>query len=114
MFIFFTILLVAIGLSMDTFSLSLSYGLFNIKKREIINISLIVGLFHFFMPILGNMFGDILLKILPINERIIIGIVFLFISFVAERRSARSHIFVPYFSDLSYVVSICSAAASHG
>lgn len=81
MFIFFTILLVAVGLSMDTFSLSLSYGMININKKDIIIISIFVGLFHFFMPLLGNIFGSIILNVIPISERIIIGIIFLIISF---------------------------------
>ena len=81
MFLFFTIILVAIGLSMDTFSLSLSYGLFNLKKNEILKISITVGLFHFIMPLLGNLLGDFILKILPVSEKIIIGIIFLLISF---------------------------------
>ena len=77
MFSFFTVLLVAIGLSMDTFSLSLGYGMFNLSKKNIIRISIIVGLFHFLMPLLGNRFGDIILKYSPICEKNIIGLVFL-------------------------------------
>ena len=80
MFSFFTVLLVAIGLSMDTFSLSLGYGMFNLSKKNIIRISIIVGLFHFLMPLLGNRFGDIILKYSPICEKNIIGLVFLTIS----------------------------------
>lgn len=81
MFIFFTVLLVAISLSMDTFSLSLSYGMFNIKKKEILKISLTVGLFHFFMPILGNCCGNIIIDVLPIELKLLMGIIFLSISF---------------------------------
>ena len=42
-----------IGLSMDAFSLSLSIGTTNPSKRNIIKTSLIVGIFHFIMPIIG-------------------------------------------------------------
>lgn len=80
MFIFLTVLIVAISLSMDTFSLSLSYGMFNLSKKEILKISMCVGLFHFFMPLLGNIFGEIMLSLLPIKEKVIVGIVFLTIS----------------------------------
>ena len=38
MFTFFTLLLIAVGLSMDTFSLSLSYGMLNINKKDIYKI----------------------------------------------------------------------------
>lgn len=67
----------AIGVSMDTFSLSLSYGMFKIEKKTIIKISTIVGLFHFVMPILGNIVGEYILKILPINENKLMGIIFI-------------------------------------
>lgn len=81
MFIFFTVLIVAISLSMDTFSLSLSYGMLNISKSSILMISISVGLFHFFMPLLGNLIGDLIFKIIPIEEKTLIGIIFLTISF---------------------------------
>lgn len=80
MFIIFSLLLVAVGLSMDTFSLSLGYGMFNLSKKEILKISICVGLFHFFMPIFGNLLGNILLSFLPIKTEIIIGIIFLTIT----------------------------------
>lgn len=80
MLIFFTVLLVAIGLSMDTFSVSLSYGLFEFNKNKIYIMSIMVGIFHFFMPLLGHCFGDFLLLLIPFNEKTIIGIIFLLIS----------------------------------
>ena len=80
MFIFFQIIIVAISLSMDTFSLSLSYGMININKKDVYKISALVGIFHFFMPLLGNLFGDFLFSYFFINERILIGIIFLTIS----------------------------------
>lgn len=48
---------IAIGLSMDAFSLAIAYGTngFNLKKS--ILLSIFVGLFHFFMPILGSLIG---------------------------------------------------------
>ena len=80
MSIFLTILLIAISLSMDTFTLSLSYGMLNLKRSTIIKISLTVGIFHFIMPLLGNKLGDIIYKIININENLIIGIIFLILS----------------------------------
>ena len=78
MFIF--IIIVAISLSMDTFSLSLSYGMINNNKEQIFKISYFVGLFHFFMPLLGCVFGELLFSFFPVNEKKIIGVVFLTIS----------------------------------
>jgi len=80
MFVFFTIIIVAVGLSMDTFSLSLGYGMFNLSKNDILKISICVGLFHFFMPLLGNLFGDFILSFLLVSEKTLMGIVFLTIS----------------------------------
>ena len=80
MFIFFTVLIVAISLSMDTFSLSLSYGMLNISKGNILKISVCVGLFHFFMPLLGNFCGEMIFRIIPVEEKSLIGIIFLTIS----------------------------------
>lgn len=48
-----------LSLSMDTFSLSLSIGTTLPSTKQIINTSLIVGLFHFIMPFLGSMIGNI-------------------------------------------------------
>lgn len=80
MFIFFTVFLVALGLSMDTFSLSLSYGMLNIDKKTILKISISVGIFHFFMPLLGNFLGELVLGIIKTSEDLIIGIIFLILT----------------------------------
>ena len=44
------ILLIAVALSMDTFSLSLGLGTYNLNKKKIYQISITVGLMHFLMP----------------------------------------------------------------
>ena len=77
---FLIILVVAISLSMDTFSLSLAYGMLNLEKNLILKLSIIVGIFHFFMPLMGNSLGEHILKIIPFNSSLIIGIVFLVLS----------------------------------
>ena len=46
--IFFTIVLIGISLSMDAFSLALVYGTYSLVKKDILLLSVIVGLFHFF------------------------------------------------------------------
>ena len=53
---------IAVSLSMDAFSLSLAYGTLNLEKKDINNLSLIVGIYHFFMPLLGLFIGNIVLK----------------------------------------------------
>lgn len=73
----FVIMLLAVTLSMDAFSLSLMYGTLNLRRNIEKKISLLVGLFHFIMPILGYKVGEILLKILKVNTDIIVGIIFI-------------------------------------
>lgn len=74
--IFFTCLLISISLSMDAFSLSLIYGTGGITQKNKIILSTIVGLFHFFMPLLGLFFGSIIMKYLIIKVNLVVGIIF--------------------------------------
>lgn len=77
---FFTVLLIAISLSMDTFSLSVIYGTLGVKQKVICLLSLIVGIFHFFMPLFGNIIGYGIIENLPIRASIIVGMVFIILS----------------------------------
>lgn len=69
------IIIIAISLSMDAFSLSLAYGTLNLARKNIIKISLIVGAYHFFMPLLGMYFGSALLSYLKINPNLIVSLI---------------------------------------
>lgn len=69
---FLLVLIIAISLSMDAFSLSLAYGTLGIPKKQIYLLSLIVGVFHFFMPILGMHIGNSIFNILNINPNFIV------------------------------------------
>lgn len=71
------IVTLAIGLSMDAFSLALIYGTLNLDKKIEKIMGLTVGIFHFFMPILGYYLGRIILSIIRINPDIIVGIIFI-------------------------------------
>lgn len=68
--------LIAISLSMDAFSLSLAYGTINLSKKNINLLSLIVGIYHFFMPIIGMLLGNYIIKFIHIGEDIVILIIF--------------------------------------
>ena len=76
---FFTTLIIGISLSMDAFSLALIYGTQSISKRDKIILSIIVGIYHFVMPLLGVFLGNVILKYLVINLSIVVSIIFLFI-----------------------------------
>lgn len=73
------VVIIAISLSMDAFSLSLAYGTKNIKNIKLL--SLLVGLFHLFMPILGMMVGEKIIYLLPISPDTLVFIVLFLIGF---------------------------------
>lgn len=85
------IIIIAISLSMDAFSLSLAYGTLNISKKDIRLLSFIVGMYHFFMPLLGMFVGSIILSLLPISPNIIVFIVLLFIGIEMIGESRNTH-----------------------
>ena len=64
---------------MDAFSLSLAYGTLNLEKKYINLLSIIVGVYHFFMPIIGMWFGSGILSFIKINPNVIVFIVLLII-----------------------------------
>ena len=76
---FFTIFLIAISLSMDAFSLALVYGIILYSKKRKFLLSLIVGIYHFFMPLIGMIFGNILGKINIISLDLVSFLILLYI-----------------------------------
>ena len=74
-----TTILVGISLSMDAFSLSLAYGTINLDKRQKLILSLIVGTYHFVMPLIGLFFGSIIEKYIIINFNILVALIFVLI-----------------------------------
>lgn len=60
------VVMTAVALSMDAFSVSLSFGTLNLRKRRMLFLSIIVGIFHFVMPLLGMVLGE------TVNEKLII------------------------------------------
>lgn len=73
------VIIVAISLSMDAFSLSLAYGTLNMEKKNIKILSVIVGIYHFVMPLIGMYVGKTIINILPIKPSTVVFIVLLFI-----------------------------------
>ncbi len=70
-----SIMLIGVSLSMDTFSLSLSLGSLSNKTKNLRYFSLIVGIFHFFMPLLGNMIGLKIVETFNIASNILLGLI---------------------------------------
>ncbi len=60
---------------MDAFSLALIYGTQGINKKDKIILSLIVGIYHFVMPLIGLSIGIYITNKLIINASILVGII---------------------------------------
>lgn len=58
---------------MDAFSLALIYGTQGITKKHKILLSLIVGIYHFIMPLIGVAIGTVITKKILVNPNIIVG-----------------------------------------
>ncbi len=66
----------AIGLSMDAFSLALAYGTSHLQFKKIIFASICVGFFHFLMPYLGSTVGASFIAHFPLNTNLLVAIIF--------------------------------------
>jgi len=73
------IFIIAVSLSMDAFSLALAYGTISMTKKEINILSVIVGVYHFFMPIFGMLIGKFISNIMHMSGDLIVLIIFSFI-----------------------------------
>lgn len=71
----FVIITIAVSLSMDAFSLSLAYGTLKLSKKHSLELSIIVGIYHFLMPLIGMTIGTTLMHILPIKPSLIVFII---------------------------------------
>jgi len=65
---------------MDAFALSLSYGIKDIRIRNVVITAITVGLFHFFMPLLGNYVGVSLFEYTIVKPKYVLFFVFLILS----------------------------------
>ena len=73
---FFVTILLGISLSMDAFSLALGYGTQGIGKKNEILLAVIVGVFHFFMPLIGLFIGNAIYQYFVFNFDLVVGIIF--------------------------------------
>ncbi len=76
-----TLLTVGVALSMDAFSISLSIGTLDLPNKKQNLLALIVGIFHFFMPLFGLFFGKSLLKLIHLNPHVLLSCVLILIAF---------------------------------
>lgn len=76
----FSIILIGIALSMDTFSLSLGVGMFNTSNKKAFKLALTVGIMHFLQPLLGMILGEQIIKAFELKCDVLLGIILLFIA----------------------------------
>ena len=74
------ILLIGVALIMDTFSLSLGVGTYNLEKKKSLELAILVGIMHFIMPLLGNILGDKIMTFFELNSNLFLGCILLFIA----------------------------------
>ncbi len=87
-----TLGLLALAMGMDAFSISLGLGMRRVRLRKLTEISLLIGLFHMLMPMLGIVMGKYLSEFIGdlaiyIGGSILIlfGVHMIFSSFFAEK-----------------------------
>ena len=73
------LIITAISLSMDAFSLSILYGTLGMRKKDKLILSFIVGIFHFIMPLLGKCFGNLIFEFIDVNPDLIVCFILSFI-----------------------------------
>ena len=75
-----SIFFIGIALSMDAFSVALSLSLINIKTIKGFFLIFNISLFHYIMPMMGNILGDSLMNIISINSHFIVTVIFLYLA----------------------------------
>lgn len=65
---------------MDAFTLAFSYGIKKVDNKSLIITPIVTGIFHFIMPLMGNIIGIPLFEYTLIKPRYILFLVFLIIS----------------------------------
>ena len=106
---FFTTLLIGISLSMDAFSLSLIYGLQPLLKKDKIQLSLVVGIYHFIMPLIGYSISYLLSKYIFMDLNILVSIIFIIIGIemiISSTKSKEEKILMNIISLLIFGLSV--------
>lgn len=107
--IFFTCLLIGISLSMDAFSLALIYGTYGLTKKQKITLSIIVGTFHFIMPLIGLSFGNMIYQYFILNINLLVGIIFAIIGInliISSKKEEEVKILVSFLGFLLFGLSV--------
>jgi len=102
----------AVGLSMDAFSLAIAYGTNGLSKKKAILLSISVGIFHFIMTNLGNIVGNSYFQKLIVHSNYVVGIIFflLAIEMIFSLKEEKEVVITNFLSIIifSFTVSIDS------
>lgn len=114
-----SLLLIGIGLSMDAFSLALCYGVLNITSSKQKTLSFIVGVFHFFMPLLGMIIGNVLEHFVVMDMRYIVFSIFMILGIEMISSAIKKDTSLIFLSSIglflfAFTVSIDSFSAGIG
>lgn len=104
-----TCFLIAVSLSMDAFSLALIYGTYGFSRKNEVLLASVVGIFHFFMPLLGLGLGSIIMQYFVFDLNLMVGIIFLIIGIemiISEKKDEEVKILVGWFSFLLFGLSV--------
>ena len=74
------LLIIGVSLSIDAFSVATVLGMTYPSVKKCILTSLIVGIFHFIMPLLGVFLSYQITKTININSNLLLGIILILIS----------------------------------
>lgn len=115
----FLIIMIAISLSMDAFSLALAYGTLNISNKNKNELSIIVGIYHFIMPMFGMLVGNKIINLVPISSSLLIFLVLTFIGIemIFESRKEFVNVKIMPFRELllfGFAVSVDSFSVGMG
>lgn len=106
---------IGLSLSMDTFSLSLSIGTTSPTTKQIIKTSIIVGIFHFIMPLFGSTIGNIFSKnIIQTNYITFTIFIILALQMFFNRNSEEKVDILTVFSMILFAISVSLDSFSVG
>lgn len=106
---------IGLSLSMDTFSLSLSIGTTSPTKQQIIKTSILVGVFHFIMPLLGSAIGSVFSNtIIKTNYITFTIFIFLAVQMFLNRNSEEKTDILTIFSIILFAISVSLDSFSVG
>ena len=111
------IFILAVGLSMDAFSLSLIYGTLGLSKKMSNTMSIMVGIFHFFMPLFGYQIGELILKLIKINPNILVGIIFIILAIqmlLSLRKEEKVKVLTSFLSIMFFAFTVSIDSFSIG